>query len=75
MFNCWFVLNVDPTDQYSEEGEETKTPTLQPIPEVHNGLRVASTRKPGASLKQGKQGTVRVLNVYIYLKVSKLFEA
>ncbi|XP_040841419.1 zinc finger CCCH domain-containing protein 11A isoform X1 [Ochotona curzoniae] len=44
----------DDDDQYSEEGEETKTPTLQPIPEVHNGLRVASTRKPGASLKQGE---------------------
>ncbi|XP_073904686.1 zinc finger CCCH domain-containing protein 11A isoform X3 [Castor canadensis] len=44
----------DDDDQFSEEGDETKTPALQPAPEVHNGLRVASTRKPGISLKQGE---------------------
>ncbi|XP_016070383.1 PREDICTED: zinc finger CCCH domain-containing protein 11A isoform X2 [Miniopterus natalensis] len=44
----------DDDDQFSEEGDETKTPTLQPTPEVHNGLRVASARKPGVSLKQGE---------------------
>ncbi|KAI5168933.1 zinc finger CCCH domain-containing protein 11A [Manis pentadactyla] len=43
----------DDDDQFSEEGDETKTPTL-PTPEVHNGLRVASTRKPGVNLKQGE---------------------
>ncbi|XP_066889614.1 zinc finger CCCH domain-containing protein 11A isoform X3 [Kogia breviceps] len=44
----------DDDDQFSEEGDETKTPTLQPPPEVHNGLRVASARKPGVNLKQGE---------------------
>lgn len=44
----------DDDDQFSEEGDETKTPTLQPAPEVHNGLRVASARKPGVNLKQGE---------------------
>lgn len=44
----------DDDDQFSEEGDETKTPTLQPSPEVHNGLRVASARKPGVNLKQGE---------------------
>ncbi|KAM8816862.1 zinc finger CCCH domain-containing protein 11A [Rhynchonycteris naso] len=44
----------DDDDQFSEEGDETKTPTLQPTSEVHNGLRVASARKPGVSLKQGE---------------------
>ncbi|XP_057581886.1 zinc finger CCCH domain-containing protein 11A isoform X2 [Hippopotamus amphibius kiboko] len=44
----------DDDDQFSEEGDETKTPTLQPTPEVHNGLRVASVRKPGVNLKQGE---------------------
>ncbi|XP_068397647.1 zinc finger CCCH domain-containing protein 11A isoform X3 [Eschrichtius robustus] len=44
----------DDDDQFSEEGDETKTPTLQPTPEVHNGLRVASARKPGVNLKQGE---------------------
>ncbi|KAK2504884.1 hypothetical protein MC885_010142 [Smutsia gigantea] len=43
----------DDDDQFSEEGDETKTPTL-PTPEVHNGLRVASARKPGVNLKQGE---------------------
>ncbi|XP_039737787.1 zinc finger CCCH domain-containing protein 11A [Pteropus medius] len=44
----------DDDDQFSEEGDETKTPTLQPTPEVHNGLRGASARKAGISLKQGE---------------------
>ncbi|XP_012511357.1 PREDICTED: zinc finger CCCH domain-containing protein 11A [Propithecus coquereli] len=44
----------DDDDQFSEESDETKTPTLQPSPEVHNGLRVASARKPGVNLKQGE---------------------
>uniref|UniRef100_A0A452THI2 Zinc finger CCCH-type containing 11A n=1 Tax=Ursus maritimus TaxID=29073 RepID=A0A452THI2_URSMA len=44
----------DDDDQFSEEGDETKTPILQPPPEVHNGLRTASARKPGVSLKQGE---------------------
>ncbi|XP_036129137.1 zinc finger CCCH domain-containing protein 11A [Molossus molossus] len=44
----------DDDDQFSEEGDETKTPALQPTPEVHNGLRVASARKPGVNLKQGE---------------------
>lgn len=44
----------DDDDQFSEEGDETKTPTLQPTSEVHNGLRVASARKPGVNLKQGE---------------------
>ncbi|KAB0376676.1 hypothetical protein FD755_011120 [Muntiacus reevesi] len=44
----------DDDDQFSEEGDETKTPTLQPTLEVHNGLRMTSTRKPGVSLKQGE---------------------
>ncbi|XP_014638987.1 PREDICTED: zinc finger CCCH domain-containing protein 11A [Ceratotherium simum simum] len=44
----------DDDDQFSEEGDEAKTPTLQPTPEVHNGLRVASARKPGVNLKQGE---------------------
>lgn len=43
------------TDQFSEEGDESKTPALQPTPDVHNGLRVASARKPGVSLKQGRK--------------------
>ncbi|XP_029418050.1 zinc finger CCCH domain-containing protein 11A isoform X2 [Nannospalax galili] len=42
----------DDDDQFSEEGDESKTPTLQPTLEVHNGLRVASARKPGVGLKQ-----------------------
>ncbi|XP_019287986.2 zinc finger CCCH domain-containing protein 11A [Panthera pardus] len=44
----------DDDDQFSEEGDESKTPILQPTPEVHNGLRAASARKPGVSLKQGE---------------------
>ncbi|XP_051060007.1 zinc finger CCCH domain-containing protein 11A isoform X2 [Phodopus roborovskii] len=44
----------DDDDQFSEEGDESKTPALQPTPEVHNGLRVASARKPAVSLKQGE---------------------
>nr|XP_044987047.1 zinc finger CCCH domain-containing protein 11A isoform X2 [Jaculus jaculus] len=44
----------DDDDQFSEEGDETKTPTLQTTPEVHNGLRMASARKPGVSLKPGE---------------------
>ncbi|XP_037680912.1 zinc finger CCCH domain-containing protein 11A [Choloepus didactylus] len=44
----------DDDDQFSEEGDETKIPTLQPTPELHNGLRVASARKPGVNLKQGE---------------------
>lgn len=44
----------DDDDQFSEEGDESKTPALQPTPDVHNGLRVASARKPGVSLKQGE---------------------
>lgn len=44
----------DDDDQFSEEGDESKTPALQPTPDAHNGLRVASTRKPGVSLKQGE---------------------
>ncbi|XP_027631832.1 zinc finger CCCH domain-containing protein 11A isoform X2 [Tupaia chinensis] len=44
----------DDDDQFSEEGDEAKTPTLQPAPEVHNGLRVTSARKPGVTLKQGE---------------------
>ncbi|XP_032734238.1 zinc finger CCCH domain-containing protein 11A isoform X2 [Lontra canadensis] len=44
----------DDDDQFSEEGDETKTPILQPPPEAHNGLRTASARKPGVSLKQGE---------------------
>ncbi|KAL6085886.1 hypothetical protein STEG23_010887 [Scotinomys teguina] len=41
-------------DQFPEEGDESKTPTLQPTPEVHNGLRVASAWSPGVCLKQGE---------------------
>ncbi|XP_042114091.1 zinc finger CCCH domain-containing protein 11A isoform X2 [Peromyscus maniculatus bairdii] len=44
----------DDDDQFSEEGDESKTPALQPTSEVHNGLRVASARKPGVALKQGE---------------------
>lgn len=44
----------DDDDQFSEEGDETKAPLLQPTPEVHNGLRVTSVRKPGVNLKQGE---------------------
>ncbi|KAM4861847.1 zinc finger CCCH domain-containing protein 11A isoform 2-T5 [Thomomys bottae] len=44
----------DDDDQFSEEGDETKTPPMQPAPEVHNGLRMACARKPGANLKQGE---------------------
>lgn len=55
ILNWKFALNFDNVDQFSEEGDETKTPTLQPTPEVHNGLRVASARKPGVNLKQGKK--------------------
>ncbi|XP_037353504.1 zinc finger CCCH domain-containing protein 11A [Talpa occidentalis] len=44
----------DDDDQFSEEGDETKAPLLQPPPEVHNGLRVTSARKPGVNLKQGE---------------------
>ncbi|XP_012872772.1 PREDICTED: zinc finger CCCH domain-containing protein 11A [Dipodomys ordii] len=44
----------DDDDQFSEEGDDTKTPPMQPTPEVHNGLRLASARKPGANLKQGE---------------------
>ena len=47
--------NEDDHDQFSEEGDESKTPALQPSPDVHNGLRVASARKPGVSLKQGRK--------------------
>ncbi|KAK2118443.1 hypothetical protein P7K49_005330 [Saguinus oedipus] len=49
------VINAaDDDDQFSEEGDETKTPTLQPTPEVHKGLRVTSARKPVVNLKQGE---------------------
>lgn len=44
----------DDDDQFSEEGDESKTPALQPAPDAHNGLRAASTRKPGVSVKQGE---------------------
>lgn len=44
----------DDDDQFSEEGDESKTPALQPTPDAHNGLRAASTRKPGVSVKQGE---------------------
>ncbi|XP_004685587.1 PREDICTED: zinc finger CCCH domain-containing protein 11A [Condylura cristata] len=44
----------DDDDQFSEEGDEAKAPLLQPPPDVHNGLRVASARKPGVNLKQGE---------------------
>ncbi|XP_006834169.1 PREDICTED: zinc finger CCCH domain-containing protein 11A [Chrysochloris asiatica] len=44
----------DDDDQFSEEGDETKAPNLQVPPEIHNGLRVASVRKPGLSVKQGE---------------------
>ncbi|KAH0520092.1 Zinc finger CCCH domain-containing protein 11A [Microtus ochrogaster] len=44
----------DDDDQFSEEGDESKTPALQPAPDAHNGLRVASARKPGVSFKQGE---------------------
>ncbi|CAO2636932.1 Zinc finger CCCH domain-containing protein 11A [Lemmus lemmus] len=44
----------DDDDQFSEEGDESKTPALQPAPDTHNGLRVASARKPGVSFKQGE---------------------
>ncbi|XP_055000279.1 zinc finger CCCH domain-containing protein 11A isoform X1 [Sorex araneus] len=44
----------DDDDQFSEEGDETKAPLLQPTPEVHNGLRVTSVRKPGVNVKQGE---------------------
>lgn len=44
----------DDDDQFSEEGDESKAPALQPSPEVHNGLRVSSARNPGVSLKQGE---------------------
>ncbi|XP_036057844.1 zinc finger CCCH domain-containing protein 11A isoform X2 [Onychomys torridus] len=44
----------DDDDQFSEEGDEGKTPALQPTPEVHNGLRVASARRPGVGGKQGE---------------------
>uniref|UniRef100_A0A8C8U9P6 C3H1-type domain-containing protein n=1 Tax=Peromyscus maniculatus bairdii TaxID=230844 RepID=A0A8C8U9P6_PERMB len=44
----------DDDDQFSEEGDGSKTPALQPTPEVHNGIGVASARKPGVSLKQGE---------------------
>uniref|UniRef100_A0A8C7BIA3 C3H1-type domain-containing protein n=1 Tax=Neovison vison TaxID=452646 RepID=A0A8C7BIA3_NEOVI len=50
----------DDDDQFSEEGDETKTPILQPPPEAHNGLRTASARKPGVSLKQGEEPLVRL---------------
>ncbi|KAM9212481.1 zinc finger CCCH domain-containing protein 11A isoform 2-T2 [Dugong dugon] len=52
----------DDDDQFSEEGDETKTPTLQAPPEVHNGLRVASARKPGVTVKQeGSSGVSSLL--------------
>uniref|UniRef100_A0A671FFJ5 C3H1-type domain-containing protein n=1 Tax=Rhinolophus ferrumequinum TaxID=59479 RepID=A0A671FFJ5_RHIFE len=52
----------DDDDQFSEEGDETKTPTLQSTPEIHNGLRVASARKPGVNLKQeGSSGVSSLL--------------
>lgn len=44
----------DDDDQFSEEGDEAKAPLLQPTPETHNGLRVASVRNPGINLKQGE---------------------
>ncbi|XP_052618965.1 LOW QUALITY PROTEIN: zinc finger CCCH domain-containing protein 11A-like [Peromyscus californicus insignis] len=46
--------DADDDDQFSEEDDGSKTPALQPAPEVHNGIRVASARKPGVSLKQGE---------------------
>uniref|UniRef100_A0A2K6U219 Zinc-finger CCCH domain-containing protein n=1 Tax=Saimiri boliviensis boliviensis TaxID=39432 RepID=A0A2K6U219_SAIBB len=36
----------DGDDQFSEAGDESKTPTLQPSSEVHNGLQVTSAHKP-----------------------------
>ncbi|NXV42565.1 ZC11A protein, partial [Uria aalge] len=42
----------DDDDQLSEEGDETKTPVLQPATEAHNGLRIISTRKSNANTKQ-----------------------
>lgn len=54
MFLVGACLSCAHADQFSEEGDESKTPALQPTPDAHNGLRVASTRKPGVSLKQGE---------------------
>ncbi|XP_067387888.1 zinc finger CCCH domain-containing protein 11A isoform X2 [Emydura macquarii macquarii] len=42
----------DDDDQFSEEGDETKTPVQQPATETHNGLRIISTRKSSANIKQ-----------------------
>lgn len=75
-------LKCGHTDQFSEEGDESKTPALQPTPEVHNGLRVASARKPGVSLKQGRQrlsclsleASLAVLTTFaIQCTITKLF--
>ncbi|XP_052020053.1 zinc finger CCCH domain-containing protein 11A-like [Apodemus sylvaticus] len=47
------VINVaDDDDESSEEEDESKTPALQPTPDVHNGLPVASACKSGVSLKE-----------------------
>ncbi|NXQ55403.1 ZC11A protein, partial [Anthoscopus minutus] len=42
----------DDDDQLSEEGEETKTPVQPPPTEIHDGLRVISTRKSNPTAKQ-----------------------
>uniref|UniRef100_G1QF21 C3H1-type domain-containing protein n=1 Tax=Myotis lucifugus TaxID=59463 RepID=G1QF21_MYOLU len=48
-------VDEDDDDPFSEEGDETKTPTLPPTPKVHNGSRGASVRKAGVNLKQGER--------------------
>ena len=47
-------IDFSPSDQLSEEGEETKTAVQQPAEEGQNGLRMISTRK--ASAATAKQG-------------------
>ncbi|CAK6440624.1 unnamed protein product [Pipistrellus nathusii] len=47
-------IDEDDDDQSCEEGDGTETPTLQPTPQVPNGLRGASARKPGVNFKQGE---------------------
>jgi len=47
-------IDFSPSDQLSEEGEETRTPVQQPAAEGKNGLRVISTRKGSSTAtKQG----------------------
>nr|XP_054969744.1 zinc finger CCCH domain-containing protein 11C-like [Pan paniscus]XP_054969746.1 zinc finger CCCH domain-containing protein 11C-like [Pan paniscus]XP_054969747.1 zinc finger CCCH domain-containing protein 11C-like [Pan paniscus] len=50
------VINAadDDEDDDDQFPDETKTPTLQPTPEVHNGLRVTSVRRPAVNIKQGE---------------------